>query len=37
VGCLNISFIASALKPGDAATRYLSSLVAAAGTIQKKL
>jgi IclR family mhp operon transcriptional activator len=37
VGCLNISFIASALDPADAAARYLSALTAAAASIQKKL
>ncbi len=37
VGCLNISFIASALQPRDAAARYLGALTAAAAAIQKKL
>ena len=37
VGCLNISFIASALAPRDAAARYLASLAAAASAIQRKL
>jgi IclR family mhp operon transcriptional activator len=37
VGCLNISFIASALDPRDAAARYLGALTAAAAAIQKKL
>lgn len=37
VGCLNISFIASALDPRDAAARYLCALTAAAAAIQRKL
>lgn len=37
VGCLNISFIASALKPRDAAARYLDALTASAAAIQRKL
>jgi IclR family transcriptional regulator, mhp operon transcriptional activator len=37
VGCLNISFIASALDPRDAAARYLAALGAAAAAIQRKL
>lgn len=37
MGCLNISFIASALTPRDAAARYLTSLRTAARTIEKKL
>lgn len=37
VGCLNISFIASALDPRDAAARYLGSLTAASAAIQRKL
>lgn len=37
MGCLNISFIASALTARDAAARYLTSLRTAARTIEKRL
>jgi IclR family mhp operon transcriptional activator len=37
MGCLNISFIASALNPADAAARYLPALSAAARRIEEKL
>jgi IclR family mhp operon transcriptional activator len=37
VCCLNISFIASALSPQEAAARYLKPLVAAAREIEKQL
>ncbi len=37
VCCLNISFIASALTPGEAAAKYLASLNAAARKIEREL
>jgi IclR family mhp operon transcriptional activator len=37
VGCLNISFIASALDPRNAAARYLAALTAAAAAVERKL
>jgi hypothetical protein len=37
IACLNISFIASALSPREAAARYLDQLQGAAQTIEGRL